>query len=390
MSIETLYEQERERLIRRLTRMLGSRELAEDLGQEAFIRTWRRAPEHLAEGERAAWLNRVATNLAIDELRRRRRGPQFDVDAVEPPADGHDPDGVVAVREALEALTPHDRMVLLLRFELGLSHAEIGALLDLAADSARKRVERARSRFADVLRTGRRARQPVIAVAVGEYELYREWLEGAGARVRQLHPRSAAAGTLERQLANVDGLVIGAEEGDVDPALYREPRRARIDDPDRDVDRRELWLLKTALRLDLPVIGVCRGHQLLSVALGGSLFQDVDQDRVATLPHQSGAHVIETAASSLTRRLLGHRLEVPSEHHQATHRLGRGLRASMLSADGLIEGVELPGRLLTLGLQWHPERPEAGDAGRRVAEALVEAAGRRAAAANDGGTVGLR
>ena len=125
MSIEALYERERERLTRRLTRMVGSPALAEDLGQEAFIRTWRRAPEQLGDGERAAWLNRVATNLAIDELRRRRRVPQIDLETIEAPADDHDPDEVASVREALQAVTAHDRMVLLLRFELGLSHQRL-------------------------------------------------------------------------------------------------------------------------------------------------------------------------------------------------------------------------------------------------------------------------
>lgn len=376
MAIENLYEQERERLTQRLTRMVGSHALAEDLGQEAFIRTWRRAPEHLGPGERAAWLNRVATNLAIDELRRRRRIPQLDLTAIDPPADDGDPGDILAVREALEALSTHERMVVLLRFEAGLSHAEIGALLDLAPDAARKRVERARKRFAVAFESGQRGRRPVIALAVGDHELYRQWLEDAGARVRRLRPRSSATAAMERDLATVDGFVIGADDGDLDPALYGERRHARLDDPDLDADRRELWALKTALRLDLPVVGVCRGHQLLNVALGGSLHQDIKEERAAGFPHLSGTHVIETAGRSFSRRLLGPRPEVPSEHHQAIRRLGRGLRISSRSEDGVVEAVELQRRRLTLGLQWHPERPEAGDSGRRVAQALVEAASR--------------
>src|SRR5918994_5985772 len=102
MPIEEFYERERERLTSRLERMVGSRELAEDLGQEAFIRVWLRAPDDLSPGQRSNWLNRTASNLAIDELRRRRRRPTADLDSVELEATNGDEFDVdlMAAREA--------------------------------------------------------------------------------------------------------------------------------------------------------------------------------------------------------------------------------------------------------------------------------------------------
>ena len=374
MAIEELYQRQRLPLVKRLERMLGSRAAAEDLAQDAFLRTWRRAPEHLDASGRAAWLHRAATNLAIDELRRRRFGG-VDPAALEAQAFADDPDGTIVARDALAALTPHERMVLLLRFELGLSHAEIGALLDVSPEAARKRVDRARASFADALGGLRPGRPPMILLeARHDVDSYRRWLERAGAEVRTRSAAGGDAGRLERELAQVDGLVIGGSVTDLDPVLYRERPRAELHDPDLAADREGLRVLRTALRLDLPVVGVCRGHQLLNVALGGSLYQDLRGDGVTRAPHWDDVHSVVTEGGSFLRRLLGPGPQVLSEHHQATRRLGRGLRVSSTSPDGVVESLELPGRPLTLGLQWHPEHAGAGEAGRRVAAALVEAA----------------
>jgi putative glutamine amidotransferase len=378
MTLEQMYERERERLTSRLERMLGSRELAEDLGQEAFIRLWRRAPDDLSAAARATLLNRTASNLAIDELRRRRRRPTVDLDSIELVATGGDLDiDVLAAREALGRLTPHERMLLLLRIEAGFSHAEIGALLDLSAEAARKRVERARRRFAQVLHGVRIGRRPVVILeAGGDRDDYRDWLEAAGAKVRtaRIANGELGAGDLERELAMADAVVIGGSTGDLHPSLYRERPRAPLDDPDLELDVRELRMLNAALRLDIPVVGACRGHQLLNVALGGSLYQDLGGDGATRWPHRGSAHRIQTMGGTRMRSLLGRRPEVMSEHHQASRRLGRGLRVSAVAEDGVVETAELPHRRFVLGLQWRPVRPQSGDAGRRVAEALIEAA----------------
>lgn len=369
MAIEQLYERERGALERRLERMLGSRTAAEDASQEAFFRTWRRAPAHLTDAERAAWLHRTATNLAIDELRRRRFDAR-DLDAVALEAPEPDRDEAVDAREALERLSPHERMVLLMRFELGLAHAEIAALLDITPEAARKRVERARAAFAAALRGVRRGRAPVVMLAARvDFDSYRRWLEGAGAEVRAIAPNGDQA-RLERELTQADALVIGGSYTDLHPAVYRERPRARLNDPDLDADRAELRMLRTALRSDLPVVGICRGHQLLNVALGGSLFQDLQADGATREPHWGEPHAVSTAGTSVVRKLLGRRPRVDSEHHQATRKLGRGLRVTSTSDDGVVESVELPARrALTLGLQWirrpsAPATPAAESPGR--------------------------
>jgi putative glutamine amidotransferase len=269
-------------------------------------------------------------------------------------------------------------MVLLMRFELGLAHAEIAALLDISAEAARKRVERARISFASALHGERSGRRPLILLtARRDFDSYRRWLEAEGAEVRRLEAGGRSSGRLERDLASADALVIGGSVTDLHPALYRERARAELNDPDLAADRDELRLLRTALGLDLPVVGVCRGHQLLNVALGGSLYQDLRADGVTRRPHWGRAHAVATAGASTARSLLGRRPFVDSEHHQATRRLGRGLRPTSFSDDGVVESVELPSRRsLTLGLQWHPETEASGEAGRRVAAALVDAASR--------------
>jgi putative glutamine amidotransferase len=380
MAIEKIYSEHGERVTRRIERIVGSRTAAEDLAQEAFVRAWRRAPSGLPPGEQAAWMNRVATNLAIDEQRRGRRAAAAAAEIAEIAeiaANESEPSEVVAVREALAALAPHERMVLLLRFELGLAYAEIAELLDVSTEAARKRVERARRSFGRALDGIAAGRRPaIVLVTRHDFDPVREWLEGAGADVRRLGAEDRSDGELERALAAADGVVVAGSVVDVHPALYRERPRRALNDPDLDQDRGELRALRAALRSDLPIVGICRGHQLLNVALGGSLFQDVHGDRVTSRPHWAEPHDVETAGPSFSRMLLGRRPRVSSEHHQAARRLGRGLRVSAVSEDGVIEGIELPGRRLTLGLQWHPEYPESGEAGRRVAEALVHAARR--------------
>jgi RNA polymerase sigma factor (sigma-70 family) len=378
--IEELYERERERLTSRLERMVGSRELAEDLGQEAFLRVWQRAPDDLSAGQRSTWLNHTASNLAIDELRRRRRRPTADLDVEElrssPDEDSLNPD-LLSAREALGHLTPHERMVLLLRFEAGWSYAEIGAVLDRSAEAARKRVERARQAFVSTLRGVRTGRPPVVVLATtDDRDAYRAWLESAGAEVRvaEIENGGMRAGEVEGELAFADALVVAGSTGDLHPRLYGEAPRGRLGDPSLGLDIRELRLLAVALRLDIPVLGICRGHQLLNVAFGGSLYQDLGGDGATQRAHRGHAHQIELAGGTRVRSLFGRRREVSSEHHQAARRVGRALCVSAVADDGVVEGIELPHRKFVVGLQWPPLGSEGEESGRRVAEALVEAA----------------
>src|SRR3954454_14492079 len=347
----------------RLARIVGDPAVAEDLCQETFVRAWRGAPRDLPRERLRAWLHRTATNLAFDELRRRARRDEIGYDDALTGAGATDASVAGAdVRDALAALTPHQRLVLLLRLAQGLSPRELGALLDIGEDAARKRVARAREAFADALREVRaHDTRPTVLVLMGREEPdgYIAWLEGAGARVRIHGPERTGL-----DLAGADALVLSGSTTDVHPRTYGEPVDPRCVDPDLNRDLRDLAALRIALRDDIPLIGVCRGSQLLSVLFGGSLSQHVE--------HHDGdrAHMVSKAPGSAARRAHGGGIEVISDHHQAVRRLGRGLRVTATAPDGMIEAVEVPGRRLALGLQWHPER----GGGEALADLLVDSA----------------
>ncbi len=183
---------------------------------------------------------------------------------------------------------------------------------------------------------------------------------------------SDPAGRFDRLLAALDGLVLTGG-GDLDAGRYGQrpdPRNAGTN-PGRD--DLEIGLVHEALRRDLPVLAVCRGLQVLNVALGGDLVQQLP-DAVGPdhqpRPGRFGPVRVTTEPSSIVRRLMGERAEVLCSHHQAIDTVAPGLVVTARSADGIIEALELRGHRFVLGVQWHPE--EGGD--RRLFEALVAAA----------------
>ncbi len=351
-------------LTRRLAGIVGEPHLAEDLCQETLLRAWRRAPRELAPEALGAWLHRTATRLAVDELRRRGRRPELALEAAQAAAGAPEaPDADAAL--ALAALSPHQRLVLLLRFQAGLDLRELGALLDVGPDAARKRVARARGAFAAALREVRAEdERPTVLLLMADDAAapYEAWLRRAGARVRV-----AGADRPGLDLAGADALVLSGSRSDLHPRLYGaavEPRTVR---PQLRRDARDLQALRAALACDLPVVGVCRGAQLLSVLLGGDLEQHVEAHG------ENRPHALATVRGSAVHGALGPAPEVVSDHHQAVRRLGRGLRITARAPDGLAEAVELPGRRLALGTQWHPERG-GGDALARLLVAVAAGA----------------
>jgi putative glutamine amidotransferase len=375
MDFEALIRDEQDGLTRRLARVLGGdQQAAEDLRQEALVRAWRTLPRDADPDGQRAWLNRTARNLAIDELRRRSRRPSLGLDeASEAAVEGvEEPD---AAREALACLDTHERFLILLRFDAGFAYADIGHLLAISEEAARKRVSRARTAFVKHYRAARAQPQPLILL-VARHESpdpYVRWLERAGARVRV-----SQTGPTERQLALADGLVLTGAFDDVHSELYGERPRALRGAPNLERDRVDMAAVATAVAIDLPFVGICRGHQLMNVACGGSLYQDVVLDGATTNSHDVGLHRLESAKGSTLRSLIGHGADVHSEHHQAIRRLGRKLRVAGRAYDGLVETIEHAERGFALGLQWHPETV-IGPAGARVAEGFLDAAERRAA-----------
>ncbi len=204
---------------------------------------------------------------------------------------------------------------------------------------------------------------------------YPAYVRAAGALVAMLPPDpdpAAAAGLVAR----LDGLVLAGGE-DVDPARYGHAPHPRAGAPCPERDAWELALLDAALAAGTPVLGICRGMQLMNVHAGGTLVQHLP-DEVGHTGHNPqvgvfSSHTVKAVPGTVTAGLLPGAVEVATHHHQAVGGLGAGLVASAYAEDGTIEALEYPGDGFALGVQWHPEMRD--DA--RVVAALVEAASRR-------------
>ncbi|WP_327313915.1 gamma-glutamyl-gamma-aminobutyrate hydrolase family protein [Streptomyces sp. NBC_01235] len=176
-------------------------------------------------------------------------------------------------------------------------------------------------------------------------------------------PEHAAA-----TVARLDGLVI-AGGPDVEPVRYGAEPDPRTGPPARERDAWELALIEAALAAEVPLLGICRGMQLLNVALGGTLTQHMDGH--AEVVGVFGHHPVKPVPGTLYAEVVAEEASVPTYHHQAVDRLGAGLVPSAYAADGTVEAVELPSATgWVLGVQWHPEMGE--DV--RVMRALVDAA----------------
>jgi putative glutamine amidotransferase len=392
MDLDTLITTHRRPLERHLRRRVGDPSLAEDLAQEAFLRAWLHAPAGLPELRLRAWLYTVATNLAIDALRARARraggiasdGALLDALDLAAAAETEDHDERLAIEAALAQLPARERALVTLQFA-GYGPTDAARLLQTTPEAARKRLSRARERFrrayAASTAGGPQSKPLVLLLVRDEHpDAYERWLSGAEVRVRRVAHAEEAA----RQLATAHALVLTGSDNDLHPALYgQEVRGARVGGTGMEDDCADAATLREALASGLPVLGICRGHQLLNVARGGTLHQDLGEERATRRPELHAdrrMHVVATDGASLTRRMVGSSAAVPSLHHQAIARLGRGLRVTSRSADGIVEGIEDPRHPFAVGVQWHAELPEAGIAGRRVRDALADAALRRAAA----------
>jgi putative glutamine amidotransferase len=221
-------------------------------------------------------------------------------------------------------------------------------------------------------------------------------LDGAGA-LPLLIPALGRELALDDLLANLDGLLFTGSPSNVEPHHYRgEPSApGTLHDPARDATT--LPLILRAVEAGVPVLGICRGFQEMNVALGGSLWQEVQhqpgvaahhEDTTAPLETQYGtAHDVLLAEGGVLRALHGaERLGVNSLHHQGVRELAPSARIEATAPDGLIEAFSLPGaRALTLAVQWHPEWQAMNNAfSKKLFEEFGRAARQRAAARKQG------
>jgi gamma-glutamyl-gamma-aminobutyrate hydrolase PuuD len=178
-------------------------------------------------------------------------------------------------------------------------------------------------------------------------------------------------------LAVVDGLVFSGGS-DLDPALYHAEAHPETGGVVRERDDFELELMRAALEQDVPMLAICRGSQVLNVALGGDLEQHVP-DRVGTHVHKEvngvfADHDVEVLAGTKLASIIGDRHDVKSHHHQGFGRLGSGLREAARAPDGTVEALEDTTRRFALGVLWHPE---AGEDMALFRSLVAEAAARR-------------
>jgi putative glutamine amidotransferase len=186
-------------------------------------------------------------------------------------------------------------------------------------------------------------------------------LENAGL-VPLIVPPLSSAGAAAAVLNSVSGLVLTGGE-DVDPARYGEQRHEKVRSVNPARDATEAALVEEARARRIPILAICRGIQILNVALGGTLIQDIPSQIATSISHDdegprdSRIHEISIEAGSLIARAIGtERASVNSFHHQAVLRVADGMRITARSPDGVIEGIESTDKSWwVMGVQWHPE-----------------------------------
>ena len=175
---------------------------------------------------------------------------------------------------------------------------------------------------------------------------------GAGMRwVELIDPEQAVQDAL-----TCDGLLLPGG-GDMDPKFYGQARIPACGEPNLLRDAAEPLLLRAFLAADKPVLGICRGIQVMNAVLGGDLYQDIKPfEHLPHNDHWAKVHTVTVRRGTLLSRILGQdTVLVNSQHHQAVDRVAPGFTLAALSEDGIVEAIEKPDARFCLGVQWHPE-----------------------------------
>lgn len=168
---------------------------------------------------------------------------------------------------------------------------------------------------------------------------------------------------LAAMLPRLDGVLLPGG-GDIEPSVYRGSMHETMYGIDPDRDRVELFVARQAAEMGKPMLAICRGHQILNVALGGTLWEDVQafmpqairHNYFKKFPRNHLAHSVTAVPDSHIAHLMGKtEIHVNSLHHQGVRDLAPGLRATAVAPDGLVEGAEIPGHPFAVSVQWHPE-----------------------------------
>jgi putative glutamine amidotransferase len=219
--------------------------------------------------------------------------------------------------------------------------------------------------------------------ACRKLEDYRQSILHVGGEPRVLEPSLS----IEQALDGISGLMLTGG-GDIAPARYGEPPHPALEEAEPGRDEFEIQLVNAARARDLPIFAICRGVQVLNVAGGGTLVQDIPSQLTGALPHSFPvpahqayelAHEIWIEKDSLLARLMRDRIvddgcEVNSRHHQAVKQAAAGFIVSATAPDGVIEAIEDPAARFCLGVQWHPENFFRTGEFRALFEGFLEAA----------------
>ncbi len=199
-------------------------------------------------------------------------------------------------------------------------------------------------------------------IAMGLLSAYTQAIINAGG-IPLMVPLGLGSDAWPQIFETADGIMLPGG-GDIDPALYDKPIETELRGVDRERDEFEIWLVNESIAQKKPLLAICRGHQVLNTALGGTLWQDVTSQRPSQIIHDTRgrpsrshlAHIAIIEPNSQLGRCLGEReVGVNSIHHQAIQRLGKGLRVTAVSPDNSIEAIELADHPFAIGVQWHPE-----------------------------------
>ncbi|WP_010240718.1 gamma-glutamyl-gamma-aminobutyrate hydrolase family protein [Clostridium arbusti] len=162
------------------------------------------------------------------------------------------------------------------------------------------------------------------------------------------------------QMSNVDALILSGGY-DVNPLIYGEEPRQKLGAILPERDKFDIWLLEEACKMNKPVLGICRGIQIMNAAFGGSINQDLSYDENCYIKHfqetspSTAGHTVEILEGSKLHSILGSKITTNSFHHQTLNRIAEGFTVTAKAKDGTVEAIEKDGENFVLGIQWHPE-----------------------------------